>query len=109
MQDTEASNDDVFGVLDQEVLVADDIIYFKHIRYPSIIVKEPPFIITILDMAHNGKVIGKFGAYIVPIPEELNNTILPKRIFECVDNMTFSEYNPANYTIKVEKVQTCQQ
>lgn len=59
----------------------DDIISFRHIRYPHLIIQNPKFYIRIYHKASN-LLCGVYGCYILPTKQDLLQNILPCRIFE---------------------------
>lgn len=83
--------------------IVDNIIYFRHIRYPQEIIKFPKYIIYITNIITNSIYI--YGSFVRPDDKELLNIILPKRVWENEKFISPFDYNELNYKIKI--VTTC--
>ena len=81
--------------------VYDNILIFRHLRYPNVLIERPKYVVTINDL--NRCVSYMYGCNILPSKSEMRTSILPKRIFEENPSLAFSELKitKETYTVAV--------
>jgi hypothetical protein len=83
-------------------MVYDNLFRFRHLRYPQLSIKSPKYIVIFRNKITNKQYI--YGINILPSEQELESSLLVKRIYENEgDNLLFSNFNNNNYEIKIEK------
>lgn len=79
-------------------MYVDNVLYFKHIRFPNEIIYMPKYIVTITNVLLNKSYV--YGCYTLPSDQELLECILPKRTWEN-ENYIPTEYRKTDYIIKI--------
>lgn len=82
----------------------DDIVFFRHIRYPQVIIKNPKHIVQILNNKED-VCLGTYGCFLLPDADELFGSILVSRIVETSDELILpTQFNINDYVIKIDGV-----
>lgn len=71
----------------------DDILVFKHLRYPSQVILKPKYVVRITNLSTGASYA--YGTNLLPSKDELSDSLLPKRMCGEGDSdpMTFDKNN----------------